>query len=173
MQWLAPCNRGDGTASLGMFMIANYRHKSPWDTGGNFLSECCHNSVSVQWYRCLRRRCVSCQIQVYENIIVNKTTSTRGREYVLQPLYWKRFVQSIQRNNVTFKVTVKDFSTVIINATPSPWSRPGSSHEDLSMHANTHVHTHVFCWLSGLNSGQDGGCYLAFDSVTYQAKLSG
>jgi hypothetical protein len=28
----------------------------------------------------------------------------------------------------------------------------------MSMHANTHVHTHVF---SGRNSGQDGGCYLA------------
>jgi hypothetical protein len=37
------------------------------------------------------------------------------------------------------KVTVKDFSTIIINVTPSPWSRPGSSHEDLSMHANTQV----------------------------------
>jgi hypothetical protein len=34
--------------------------------------------------------------------------------------------------------------TIIINVTPSPWSRPWSSHEDLPMHANTHVHTHVF-----------------------------
>jgi hypothetical protein len=44
------------------------------------------------------------------------------------------------------KVIVKNFSTIsIINVTPSPsWSRPGSSHEDLSMHASTHVHTHVF-----------------------------
>jgi hypothetical protein len=31
----------------------------------------------------------------------------------------------------------------IINVTPSLWSWPGSSHEDLSMHADTHVHTHV------------------------------
>jgi hypothetical protein len=39
---------------------------------------------------------------------------------------------------------VKDFTTIIINVTPSPWSRPGSSHEDLHMHANTHVHADVF-----------------------------
>jgi hypothetical protein len=36
-------------------------------------------------------------------------------------------------------------STIIINVTPSPWSRLGSSHEYHSMHANTHVHTNVFC----------------------------
>jgi hypothetical protein len=30
------------------------------------------------------------------------------------------------------------------NVTPSPWSRPESSHEDLSMRVNTHAHTHVF-----------------------------
>jgi hypothetical protein len=39
---------------------------------------------------------------------------------------------------------VKQVSTININVTPSPWSRPGSSHEDLSMHASTRVHTHVF-----------------------------
>jgi hypothetical protein len=31
---------------------------------------------------------------------------------------------------------VKDFSTIIFNVTPSPWSRPGSSHE--ALHARTH-----------------------------------
>jgi hypothetical protein len=41
------------------------------------------------------------------------------------------------------KVIVKDFS-IIINVTPSPWLRSGSSHEDLSMQTNTHVHTDVF-----------------------------
>jgi hypothetical protein len=40
---------------------------------------------------------------------------------------------------------VKDFSTIIINVTPVvAMVTTGSSHEDLSMHANTHVHTHVF-----------------------------
>jgi hypothetical protein len=54
-------------------------------------------------------------------------------------------------------VIVKDFSTIIINVIPSPWSRHGSSHEDLTMHANTHVHTHVyFVDILGRNSGQDG-----------------
>jgi hypothetical protein len=28
-----------------------------------------------------------------------------------------------------------------------------------------------FCWHSGRNSGQDGSCYLALDSVTYQASF--
>jgi hypothetical protein len=56
----------------------------------------------------------------------------------------------------TCKVIVKDYSTIIINVTPSLWSRPGSSHEDLSMHANTHVHTHVFLLFGP--EFQDGGC---------------
>jgi hypothetical protein len=30
-------------------------------------------------------------------------------------------------------------------------------------------HARVFVDISGRNSGQDGGCYLAFASVTYQA----
>jgi hypothetical protein len=38
------------------------------------------------------------------------------------------------------------------------------------MHANMHVHTHVFVltFRAGIPA-QDGGCYLALDSVTYQA----
>jgi hypothetical protein len=51
---------------------------------------------------------------------------------------------------------VKDFPTIVINVTPvTIWSR----HEDLSMHANTHV----FFYILGRNSTQDGGCYLALD----------
>jgi hypothetical protein len=38
------------------------------------------------------------------------------------------------------------------------------------MHANTHVHTHVFLltFRAGIPT-QDGGCYLVLDSVTYQS----
>jgi hypothetical protein len=69
-----------------------------------------------------------------------------------------------------YLVIVKEFSTIICSVTPSPWSRPGSSHEDLSLHANTHVHTHVFVltFRAGITA-DDAGCYPALDSVTYQA----
>jgi hypothetical protein len=43
------------------------------------------------------------------------------------------------------------------------------------MHANTHVHTHVFNFVD-IRAGipaHDGGCYLALDSVTYQASFQG
>jgi hypothetical protein len=67
---------------------------------------------------------------------------------------------------------VKEFSTIIINVTPSPWSRPGSSHEDIPMHENTHAHTHapVCVYISVGIPAKDGGCYLALDAVMYQAR---
>jgi hypothetical protein len=65
---------------------------------------------------------------------------------------------------------VKESSTIIMNVTPSPWSRSGSSHEDLSYacrKARTHQRVFVDIWV-GIPA-EDDGCYLALDSVTYQA----
>jgi hypothetical protein len=44
------------------------------------------------------------------------------------------------------------------------------THAGLSMHANTHVHTHVslLTFRAGIPA-QDGDCYLVLDSVTYRA----
>jgi hypothetical protein len=41
------------------------------------------------------------------------------------------------------------------------------------MHANTHVHTHVFVDVRAGNPAQDGGCYLTLDAVRYQASFPG
>jgi hypothetical protein len=65
---------------------------------------------------------------------------------------------------------VKEFSTISINVTPSPWSRPGVKPRG-PFYACKHARTHprVFVDISAGIPAQDGGCYLALDSVTYQA----
>jgi hypothetical protein len=63
---------------------------------------------------------------------------------------------------------VGQFSTIIVNVTPSPWSTRVKPRGPFYACKHARTHPRVFVDIRAGIPAEDGGCYLALDSVTYQ-----